>query len=51
MMIAIFSALLLAVLIAWAGLRQPAIYLFSITFITAIFWFHHHVTSALTIQL
>ncbi len=51
MLIAIFSILLIAVLTAWAGYRKPAIYLFSITFLTAIVWFHHHLTSTLTIQL
>lgn len=51
MLILIFLALLIAVIIAWAGFRQPAIYLFSFTFIAAIIWFHHHLTSALTIQL
>lgn len=51
MLIAIFLGLLIAVLVAGAGYRQPSIYLFSITFIAAIVWFHHHLTSALTIQL
>lgn len=51
MMIIIFLILLVATLIAWAGFRKPSIYLFSITFLAAIVWFHHHVTSKLSLQL
>ncbi len=51
MMALIFLLLLLSVILAWAGVRKPALACFVITFVLAVIWFLHHVTSSLAIQL
>ncbi len=51
MMALLFLLLLFAVLLAWSGVRRPAIYCFVIVLLLAVAWFAHHVTSHLAIQI
>jgi len=51
MMVAIFSLWFITTLFAWCGFRRVAITLFAIALIISSIWFHHHVTTALHIDL
>ncbi len=51
MMAFIFIILLLAVLFVWLGNRKAAFNCYILSLIFSIFWFLHHVTSELSLQL
>jgi len=51
MLILVFALLLAAVLAVWRGKRRPAVYLLLVVFLLAGFWFDHHATSQLGLQL
>jgi Family of unknown function (DUF5993) len=51
MMLLIFFLLFLSTGFAWYGKQKKAMTLYLFTLVLASFWFSHHVTSHLTIDL
>lgn len=51
MMALLFTLMLVVLVLAWCGKRQWALALFTVTFLITIYWFGHHLTSQLDIQL
>lgn len=51
MILLIMSILLIAYLFAWYGKKRPAIGLFAIDFLIAIYWFYANVTVDIGLSL
>lgn len=51
MMALLFLLMLVVLSLAWLGKRRWAIAVFTVAFILTLFWFGHHLTSHLDIQL
>lgn len=51
MLILVFALLLVAVLAVWRGKRRTAVGLLLVVFVLAGFWFNHHATSQIGLQL
>lgn len=51
MMALLFALLLITMLLAWLGKRKWAITLFVVALILTVFWFSHHITSHININL
>jgi hypothetical protein len=51
MMASLFALLTLAVALAMGGRRSWAYGVFAAALVLSVFWYHHHATSALAIQL
>jgi len=51
MMMFLFLLFAISMLLGWFGKRKPAILLFLITIALCAFWFKHHATDALNIDL
>jgi hypothetical protein len=51
MMAMLFALLTIAIGLAMAGRRVPSFGVFALTMAMSVYWYHHHATSALSIQL
>jgi hypothetical protein len=51
MMVIILAVILAGTILAWRGVRKPAIYSFLTALALSVIWFLHHVTSYLNIDL
>lgn len=51
MMTILFGMMALATILVWFRKRMPAIIIFFITLIGGVFWYIHHITDALKINL
>lgn len=47
----LFALLLVCMLLAWRGQRNPALILFGVTMVLSAYWFKFHATDPLTIVL
>ena len=51
MMAGLFLLFVITMLFAWFGMRRVSLYLFIITLMFCVYWFLHHATETLKINL
>lgn len=50
-MVSLFLLFAVVMLLAWFGKKKPAVILFLITIALCAFWFKHHITDKINIEL